>query len=192
MLIFPACLFYTKLTVHESKITNLWSLESLWSYSTTKENFVVALRGMFISCFREPWRSWKAHGGDILHVPPSDALVSRSSIVQDIFKDANQSASVQCLRGMNLGPLASCPCLLLCQAWHSFSFPSLGEDHPWAWLPVHPAGRQQQEQYQSSKGENQDSTRLEGRCRRQNLKLHPDVRWENELKQNKDLESSFQ
>lgn len=31
-------------------------------------------------------------GGDILGVSPSDALVTKSSIVQDIFKDASQSS----------------------------------------------------------------------------------------------------
>lgn len=53
----PAPLCYKKLTVYESKIINLWSLKSLWSYSRTKENFAAALRGMFLSCFRKPWRS---------------------------------------------------------------------------------------------------------------------------------------
>lgn len=59
------------------------------------------------------------------------------------------------------------------------------------WLPAQPAGRQQWEQYQSRSGENQPVTGqhqgnlsgLEGRCRRQNLKLCLDVRWDDGLKQ---------
>lgn len=76
--LFAKPLFYTKLMLHESKIIKMRSLGSLWSCSMTKENFVAALTGMFMSCFREPLRSSKAHNGDIFHVPPSDALVTKS------------------------------------------------------------------------------------------------------------------
>lgn len=67
----------------------------------------------------------------------------------------------------------------------------LGEDHPRTGLPARPAGRQQQERYQSSNGESQavmgqhqgNISRLEGKCRRQNIKLCLDVRWDDGLKQ---------
>lgn len=62
-----------------------------------------------------------------------------------------------------------------------------------SWETAAGAVPQQQGDNQAAADQHQGNfSRLEGRRRRQNLKLHLEVQWENGLQQNKSLESTVQ